>query len=339
MTAQELTPSSFTASPAPTPAPSLQYDVTYSSLNIRHMELLSNFILETIPGLDMNDIVHLGLMRTVMPAVLSTPYLLLQALALSALHMSHTKPMQASSYHADATSLQIEALTLFDEHLGNINSENCDAMLMFASLLGTHSLAEAVMTSKSDADGFLDRFVTYLNLHRGVQTVISQAWALLLQSKISPVLHYASTQLDLAASHAPERAVLITEQLSRLLDDADMSAESDTACRDAVSRLKLMYQADYMEEQSVETQQQPSGLLSAWPVLLSGVYTDLLQKRQPEALIILCYYAVLLHQRRSMWFVGDAGRMLVASITKSLGSYWRHWLDWPNEVIGDISIP
>ncbi|KAF9700299.1 hypothetical protein EKO04_001574 [Ascochyta lentis] len=303
------------------------------------MELLSNFMLETIPGLDMNGIVDLGLMRTVMPAVLSAPYLLLQVLALSALHLCQTKPMQASSYHADATSLQIEALTSFDEHLGNINSENCDAMLMFASLLGTHSLAEAVMSSNNDADGFLDRFVTYLNLHRGVQTVVFQAWDLLLQSKISPVLHRASTQLDLAASHAPERAILVAEQLSRLLDDGDMSAESNTACRDAVSRLKLMYQADYMEEQSEETRQQPSGLLSTWPVLLSGVYTSLLQKRQPEALIILCYYAVLLHQRRRMWFVNSAGRMLVVSITKSLGTYWRHWLDWPNETTADTFVP
>ncbi|KZM28541.1 uncharacterized protein EKO05_0005987 [Ascochyta rabiei] len=335
MTAQELTPSSFTVSPILTPAPSLQYDATNSSLNIRHMELFSNFMLETMPGLDMNGIVDLGLMRTVMPAILSTPYLLLQVPALSALHLSHTKPMQGISYHADATSLQIEALTSFDEHLGNINSENCDTILMFASLLGTHSLAEAVMTSNSDADGFLDRFVTYLNLHRGVQTVTSQAWALLLQSKISPVLHHASTQLSLAASHTPEQAVLVTEQLSRLLDDGEMSPESNTACRDAVSRLKLMYQADYLEVQCPETKQRPSGLLSAWPVLLSAVYTDLLQKRQPEALIILCYYAVLLHQRRSVWFVGDSGRMLVVSITKSLGSYWRHWLDWPNQVTGD----
>jgi hypothetical protein len=286
----------------------------------------------------MYETTDLGLMRSIMPAVLSAPYLLLQVLAFSALHLSLTRPVQADSYHAEATSLQIEALTSFDEHLGNINSSNCEAMLLFASLLGTHSLAEAVMTSESDADGFLDRFVTYLNLHRGVQTVTSQAWALLLQSNISPVLHHASSRLDHAASQTSERAALITDRLNRLLDDADMSVECDTACRDAVSRLTLIFQVDYLEDQSSEILRQSSGLIWAWPVLLSGIYTDLLQKRRPEALIILCHYAILLHQRRSMWLVGSAGRMLIESITKSLGSYWRHWLDWPNAVIEETFV-
>jgi hypothetical protein len=337
VTASVSTPSSFDASPLLTPAASLQYNAPWSNLNIRHMELMSNFLLETAPSLDMRNVSDIGLMRTMMPVVLSAPYLLHQVLALSALHLSKTKPAQAESYHADATSLQIEALTSFDDHLGNINSNNCEAMLMFASMLSTHSLGEAVMISKDDSSGFLDRIITYLNLHRGVKTVVSQAWELLLQSKLSPVLHRASNQLKVAASHAPERAIFVEDLLNRLLDDGDMSVESDTACRDAVSRLKLMYQADYLENHT-EVQRQSSGLIWTWPVLLSGVYTDLLRKRQPEALIILCFYAVLLHQRRSMWFVDSAGRMLIESVTKSLGSYWRHWLDWPNQVIGETFI-
>ncbi|KAF2626198.1 hypothetical protein BU25DRAFT_344177 [Macroventuria anomochaeta] len=327
------TPPSLAASPLLTPASSLQYSAPCSNLNIRHMELLSNFMLETAPSLNIVGMMDLGLMRTIMPVVLSAPYLLLQVLALSALHLSRTRPGQAGMYHAEATSLQIEALTSFDNHLENINGENCEAMLIFASFLGIHSLGEAVITSKSDADGFLDRFVTYLNLHRGVQTVTAEAWALLLRSNISPMLHQASNQLNAAASHAPERATSVTDKLNRLLDDGDMSAENKMACRNAVSRLKMMYQVEYLEDQSVKTQQHSSELIWAWPILLSGIYTDQLQRRQPEALIILCHYAVLLHERRSMWCVDNAGRMLIESVTKSLGSYWRQWLDLPNEVI------
>ena len=298
------------------------------------MELLSNFMLETVPSLEIRNHLDVGNMRTIMPSILSAPYLLYQTLALSALHLSHTKPEKAESYHADATSLQIEALASFDRCLGNIDSSNCESMLIFASFLGIHSLAETVMTVENDSDSFLDRFVTYLNLHRGVQTVTSQSWALLLQSRISPILQQASFELDLAASHSSDRAVSVTNQLNRLLDDADMSMENDIACRDAVSRLHLTYQADYLEDSCSEEVRHSSGLIWTWPVLISGTYTELLQRRQPEALIILCHYAVLLHNRRSMWPVGSAGRMLIESITKSLGSYWRHWLEWPNVVIG-----
>lgn len=305
---------------------------------MRHLELLSNFTLEVATSLGTSRDIDINLMRTIMPIVLSAPYLLLEALALSALHLSKVRPEQSDSYRMDATSLQIEALTSFEDHLGNINSDNCAAMLMFAGFLGIHSLAEAVIVSKTDANGFLDRFVTYLNLHRGVKTVTSQAWAMLLKSNISPVLQQASDHLKLAADRAPLQSSFMADELNRLLDTADFNEESNAACREAVSTLKMVYQADHIGEQSLETQHHSSGLVWAWPSLLTGTFTDLLQRRQPEALIILCYFAVLLHRRRSMWCVDCAGRLLIESVTKSLGSYWRPWLDWPNEVIENISV-
>jgi hypothetical protein len=305
---------------------------------VRHLELLSNFMLEAAASLDTSRDVSVNLMRTIMPVVLSAPYLLLEALAISALHLSQFRPEQSDSYRMDATSLQIEALTSFDDHIGNINNGNCAAMLMFAGFLGIHSLADAVIASRNDADGFLDRFIIYLNLHRGVKMVTSQAWAMLLTSNISPVLQQASDHLKLAASQEPLQASFMADELNRLLDIADLCEESNAACRDAVSTLKMIYQADHVGNQSLEAQQHSPGLVWAWPSLLTGTYTDLLQRRQPEALIILCYFAVLLHRRRSMWCVDCAGRLLIESVTKSLGSYWRPWLDWPNEIIESNSM-
>lgn len=292
-------------------------------------------MLEVASSLDTNYSINSDLVRNMMHVVLSKPFLLLEVLSLSALHLSRRGCGKADEYLAEATSLQIEALTLFDDQLGSITSDNCEAMLLFATLLGVHSLGEAVMNSERDPDGFLDRVVTYLNLHRGVRTITQEAWAMLLQSNISPVLHRATEQLRLAESQDTEQAAFMATELGRLLDKGDMNSESTNACRDAVATLKLLYQTEIPSEQPLETQRDSTGLVWAWPVLLSGVYTGLLQKRQPEALIILCYFAVLLHQRRSLWFVDGAGRMLIESVTKSLGSYWRPWLDWPNNIINN----
>ena len=116
-------------------------------------------------------------------------------------------------------------------------------MLLFSSFLSIQSLAEAVTLSTDDHSGFLNRFVTYLNLHRGVKSVTSQVWPALLQSKISPVLREASIRLSIAETYTSQRAKIVTDHLNQLLDNADMSAENDDACRDAVSRLTPMYQA------------------------------------------------------------------------------------------------
>lgn len=320
-----------------TPASLLQSSSLHS-FNLRHMELLNNFIFEVVSSMDIHHSTDIGLIRRVMPIILSKPFLLLEVLALSALHVSQTRFEQADEYLAEATSLQIQALTLFEEQLGSITSDNCEAMLLFASILGIHALGEAVMNSRDDSDGFLDRFVTYLNLHRGVQTVTSQAWAMLLQSSMSPVFQDATDELRLAASQDTEQAISVAAELNRLLDSSNLNGESDTACRDAVARLKMIYQTDALKDRSAGTQRQSEGLIWAWPSLLSGVYTDLLQKRQPEALIILCYFSVLLHRRRGLWFVSGTGRMLIESVTKSLGSYWRHWLNWPNEMIKNSTL-
>ena len=76
-----------------------------------------------------------------------------------------------------------------------------------------------------------------------------------------------------------------------------------------------------------------SGLIWVWPINLSGEFTDLLSMRKPEALIILAHYAVLLHHRRRVWLVGNVGGILIQEISKFLGTFWKSWLDWPNEVI------
>jgi hypothetical protein len=300
------------------------------------MELLSTFILDTGPSFGDSTFTNGEIMRIMLPAALSAPYLMHQMLALAALHLSHTQPARAPFHHAEATALQIEALTLFDQDLGTPDTQNCEAMLLFASFLSLHALGEAVITSQHNSDGFLDRFVSYLNLHRGVRAITEQCWENLLQSSLSSVLNRSRQDLASAAAQPHERASTVEELLSHLLNHSNMSTASIEACRDAAHWLKLTYQLDGPVDSAGETRQ-TGGLVWAWPILLSGAFTELLLRRQPEALIVLCYYAVLLHQRRGMWLVGNAGRMLIESTTKFLGTYWSRWLEWPNEMIRDTS--
>ncbi|KAH7384643.1 hypothetical protein BKA66DRAFT_416650 [Pyrenochaeta sp. MPI-SDFR-AT-0127] len=340
---QLLTPAPTTcsvASPAFAVGSAAQDGVLHPPLNMRHMELLTHFILEAGPSLIDYPLLDRGWFRLMMPDALSAPWLMHQLLALSAMHLSFSRPTEAKHYREEATALQMQALTLFNENMDGITAENCGATLMFASFLGLHSFAEAVADTEVDANGFLDRFVTYLNLHRGVKAVTQVSWELLLRSSFSSLLTSASETLDAAASQIHEQATAINEHLSRLLDQADMSTASETACRDAISHLQLIYKSDpYSREDSREDtpegDQHKGDLIWAWPIMISGTFTELLMKRRPEALIILSHYAVLLHRRRHIWLVGRGGRMLIEGITKSLGSYWRNWLDWPNQVLAE----
>jgi hypothetical protein len=295
------------------------------------MELFSQFILETGPSLEEGGGVDRESFRAMMPAALSAPYVMYQMLALSALHLSHIRTAQARHYREEATVLQTEALSLFNDSLAEITAENCASMLIFSSFLGLHALTEAVTASKMDAGGFLDRFVTYLTLHRGVRTFTRESWRLLSQSNISSILNRAERTLHAASLQSQEQAIFVADRLHGLLNDADMGLGSEQTCREAVERLQLVYQSETLIGETPLVK--APGLIWTWPILLPGNFTRLLMERRPEALIILCHYAVLLHRRRRIWLVGNAGQMLIVEITQFLGTYWKDWLDWPNQML------
>lgn len=299
------------------------------------MELFSHFIFNTAPSFYDGFPPNLDQLKAMMPATFSIPYVMYEILALSALHLSHTNPTQAAYHREEATALQTQALSLFKDSGAEVTAETCAPMLIFSNFLGLHTLAEAVTASRNDGIGFLDKFVTYLNLHRGVRVVTGQAWKLLAQSSISSFLDRAEHALNSAPSQSSqEQATIVAGRLNSLLDDADMSTNSEEACRDAVSRLQLIYQSELHSEQ-MSREEQPTGLIWAWPVTLSGIFTQLLMERRPEALIILSNYAVLLHRRRRIWFVGDAGRLLIEEMTRFLGTYWKEYLEWPNQMLAE----
>jgi len=157
---------------------------------------------------------------------------------------------------------------------------------------------------------------------------------LLMHSNTSYPLHHAERALDATSLQSNEQATFVAGRLHALVNDADMDPESERACREAVESLQLVYRStSSIGEKSPESD---PGVVWAWPSLVSGVFTKLLEKRNPEALIILCHYAVLLHGRRHIWLVRNAGQLLISEITRFLGTYWSDWLDWPNQVLPQL---
>ena len=150
------------------------------------------------------------------------------------------------------------------------------------------------------------------------------------------MLHRAGRTLHAASLQSQEQATFVADRLHSLLNDADMGPESEQPCLENVESLQLVYQP---ESSIGETPPEKApGLIWTWPSLLSGVFTNLLMKRRPEALIILCHYAVLPHRRRHIWLVRNAGQVLISEITRFLGTYtyWLDWLYWPNQVLQDL---
>jgi hypothetical protein len=312
-----------------------QHAILDPAISMRHIELLTHLITVTGPSLAEARRFDPRYGRIVMYAAISNPCLMHEILALIALPLSWQRPGHARTYREEAMIIQTQALTLFNMAKADITVDNCSAVLMFASFLSLHALADAVAALEASADGFLDRSVSYLNLHRGVRVIINQAWSLLRSFNVGVMLNRAESSLLAASTQLEESATPMTEHLRKLLDFDNMSTTCKTACNDAVTFLLHLYQFEPLpgEQHTQEQTTDAEAFVWTWPVSLSGTFTDLLMQRSPGALIILCHYAVLLHHRRHMWFVGNAGRALIEAVTSFLGTNWRDWLIWPNAML------
>ena len=288
--------------------------------SLLHLELLYHLTSEMGPILYADPREHLT--KMVMKEAFRTPYLMDQLLALAAVHLSSTAVGDRKEFYmTEATRLQTRAISHFNAEKPEVSEDNYLAIFVFSAYLGQHALFEAFSTRR-DFSTVLDKFIHCLGLHRGVRTVAANSWP-----RIQTVLKVERIDLRPASAFMPDDCC---NCLLEMIDRSDLSQDGKEACLNAVECLQHMF--DYHLPNGLSPERRASAF-QEWPVRVSIEYVDLLNQRKPEALVILAYYAVLLHYNRGHWAVGDVGSFFICAITTHLGTYWARWLEWPNEVL------
>ncbi|KAK1977547.1 Upc2 protein [Colletotrichum cereale] len=255
---------------------------------------------------------------------LAAPYLMDALLALAARHMAELYPSRAAFHARQAAQLQTRALTLFNAAREDLSDDTCIPMFLFTSILGAHLLCDTLRAHRRDFNAFLDQFAWYLNLQRGVSAVTGHSWHVIRRSGIKDLVDF----LEVASQ--PSKQAPEVDILHRMLDRADLGPASLQACRDASDTLRHSY-AIYRTIASRSAHQSAS--VMAFGVRVTPAFIDVLKQRRPEALVILAFYAVLLHWCRDFWVFADAGQFMIRSIAAHLGDYWSEWLAFPISVL------
>jgi hypothetical protein len=118
---------------------------------------------------------------------------------------------------------------------------------------------------------------------------------------------------------------------------ADVSARN--ACESAVEHLAWLSAAmTLLKTPDGSSSGSSNNMLISWPIRAKDEYVRLLQQLNGQALVVLAFYGVLLHQRRRSWMIGDSALFLVNSIARHLGPTWERWLDWPVRMVATIPL-
>jgi hypothetical protein len=255
---------------------------------------------------------------------IKAPYLLHQMLAFSARHLAAIHSDRASHYLGQAVSLQTRAVSLFNETRREVNPSNCVAILLFSVTLGHHLLADALAHRDPDGlDGFLTHYVQCVDLNRGIYNVVISAWPLLADSELEPVLSWSRRE-----SAKVPRGTECLPLIKLIAESTSLREDEKKVCHIAIDYLQLGFDALSSEEKAGRYR-----MIFQWTMLASPDFTSLLSARKPEALILLSYYALLLHHGRRTWQVGEAGAYLMGLILDYLPPEWHIWLEYPRRVL------
>ncbi|KAM7213732.1 hypothetical protein V8F06_010866 [Rhypophila decipiens] len=346
------TPTCISATPhpyqAPFPAPGLGLGtLPGEALNMEHMELLVHVMrTKGFFNLGVNIGNYYKQMAIGLEYGLKDPYLIHQFLAYSARHLAHIHPDRYMYYAHQADTHQARAIRLFNfaispsegtQHgLHNpVNQSNCMAVVLFSSVLGQTLIAETFdarlhptfVHPNGDLDAFLTAYTQCLNTFHGVFQIAREAWPLLLTTPLAGYMVY-SREFNMQVPRGHHCDVLIdlintTYKLGKLTD-----AEYQV-CLQMARYLQVGFDAILLPSQS------PTTCNTAFTMLSPQEYSTMLQHKRSEALVILAYYALLLHYGRHMWQVGHSGRVILGMVSIYLGEEWRVWIGGPLGVVFD----
>jgi hypothetical protein len=249
----------------------------------------------------------------------TTPYLIHQILALSALHLSTMATVSREFYYKYATGLQARALAIFNEvnPVLKVTPVNSVPVFLFSSLIGVHMLCDVLQYQRGAVEAFTGSFTNFLTVFRGVSAVLRESREPLPDAELCSHLN-----LHEALEQAKQAKGSDYDALQEHLDHSDADAPAKAAYGESLSVLQQVLDV----QRKTPTVHIGISVILGWPLYIPTAYIELLRQQRPEALIILTHYAALLHHGQHLWVVGDGGRFIVESITQVLEPKWHEWL-------------
>ncbi|KAK1966354.1 hypothetical protein LY78DRAFT_54949 [Colletotrichum sublineola] len=280
------------------------------------MQLIHHFTSNTAHTMSENpEFVHLWT-TTVPQIAFANDFLIHGILAVSAIHIAHCYPEKRAEYATISARHQHVALSKFSPVVTEIGEKNADAYVLHAIcifLLNTYSIANpsGPIVPRDIAQSFI--------LLQGIQSILTLPFAHrnISTGPLARWLYQGGVEPAVAGDYS--------SKIDNLLNLTRGMAPSDdtTTCQSALEGLKITFAA-------VSTPQHRAGLVWRWAVSLPQAFLDLISQNHPMALVILMYYAALVHAlERNMWYLCGWGQNVASVLEKAIQEPWKEWIQWP----------
>jgi hypothetical protein len=255
-------------------------------------------------------------------------FLLRGILAVAAYHIAYTSPTSHEEFTLLASNHQSLALAQFQDALTAVSATNCHALFAFSCLIIILTFASSPKSQPAAAD-FNTDVLQWFHMLRGGKIVLDMFPDAIKQSFLKPLLDEMA-YTENTATHSIPGADRITD-LFRVCNISSHERETSQAYTLAIHTLLSTF-----TQASICRNRGDGTILASlvWPVSLPPRFVDLLSEKQPEALVILAHYCVLISWAQdSDWFISGWGRYMLETIRESVPESWHEHLKWPDEMI------
>ncbi|KAF4551859.1 Hypothetical protein D9617_12g037490 [Elsinoe fawcettii] len=263
---------------------------------------------------------------------LKYPYLMSITLAVTALRQTMDEPRNAATLCDQATELFGRGISDLNIAIQNIHEGNIGAIFLSSSMTGKYMLCDTFIVQRQESPGaFLNRIIDTMRVARGVRAIMNDGhYILLAGSELRPMLGF-NLQDIFDVDDDEDDEMMHFRALYELVKQSSLAEDEMEACRVAIAQLMRTYCS---KSSSLHLRRASRFIRGrAWPIATTPLFTDMLERRVPEALVILGHWSVLLHCISDIWAIGDAPNLLMDCVRVALGTSWDGHLAWARDFI------
>ncbi|KAF5010642.1 hypothetical protein FDECE_3208 [Fusarium decemcellulare] len=258
-------------------------------------------------------------------------------LSLAALHLAYKQPADRRRLVLIAAHHHNMALQGFQEGISQMSDRNSDALFVCTSLNILYIFGVLGPLHDDPAADRKSRVLgaEWIPMIRGVDAVLKPVYDRVRLGPLSPLLGLGNwDELD------PDHQQVAEDTHFRSIQGV-WARSSDGRVYDKALYLLRKCNA-YMRQfktmdPDVLAQWGYNQIWSGpfiWLHFAPGEYFELLQQRQPPAMLIFAYLGTLFHGLNDYWFMDGWGRSMVDVAAELMGGYWDRWMAWPKRVVG-----
>ncbi|KAE8442462.1 hypothetical protein EG329_003305 [Mollisiaceae sp. DMI_Dod_QoI] len=301
------------------------------------MELLHHWTTVTVQA-SIDFLTGIELYRTtVIRFAFEYPFVMHQLLALTAIHISYLRPNKQSTYRHAADSHAAMALSLFRTEIGNLTTENCHACFSFSTTIFMYAWASQELDKPSTlifkpSSTYQSADIQWVKLHRGTNTILTTWWPV-LENGPCHCLFVPWKDLD---PNGPDPLLLDDEKhLTSLRGSWKDLPDQQRQILD--TNLKITRRALSRVDFIPGSSRLAAGI--SWFSQISDEFIQMLAEKVPEALLIVCYYCVVLEKLSDTWWMKGKAENLLRTVLTELGEGWDTWTRWPmDRVLGETGV-